>query len=92
MALIFSLTSTQKILGGQRHAPAAFPTAKIPDTHFTAGCVVPDVGLDGCGKSRPTVLSIPGPPKTYRFAIISKLIQRKVVPYTGHKVVWNGWC
>jgi len=40
-------------VGGQRHAPAAVPPSK-PGTYRTRrGWVVPRVGLDGCGKSRP---------------------------------------
>ena len=40
-------------VGGQRHAPAALPPGKRPDTHCTRGWVGPRAGLDGCGQSRP---------------------------------------
>jgi len=39
-------------LGGQRHAPAAFPPGR-PGTHCIGGCVGPRASLDGCGKSAP---------------------------------------
>jgi hypothetical protein len=35
-------------------APAALALEKRPGTHWTGGWVVPRVGLDGCGKSRPS--------------------------------------
>ena len=40
-------------VGGQRHAPAALPSAKRPGTHFKGGWMGPRAGLGGCGKSRP---------------------------------------
>ena len=40
-------------VGGQRHAPAALPSAKRPGTHCIGGWVGARAGLDGCGKSRP---------------------------------------
>ena len=48
-------------VGGQRHAPAALPPGKRPDTHFAGGWVGLRAGLDGCGKSRSYRNSIPGP-------------------------------
>jgi hypothetical protein len=59
--LVFSLTSTLEVIGGQSHAPAASPPGKRPGTHFIGGWLGPSVGLDGCGKSRPHQGSIPGP-------------------------------
>jgi hypothetical protein len=46
---------------GQRHAPEALPSVKIPVTHFTGGWVGPWTGLDGSGKSRPHRDWIPEP-------------------------------
>jgi hypothetical protein len=46
--------------GGQSHAPAA-PPGKDPGTQCIGGWMVPRVGLDRCGKSRPHRDSIPGP-------------------------------
>jgi len=40
-------------VGGQRHAPAALPPGKRPDTYCIGGWVGPRAGLDGCGKSHP---------------------------------------
>jgi hypothetical protein len=48
-------------VGGQRHAPAALPPGQRHGTHFKGGWVSPTAGLDGCGKSRPHRVSIPGP-------------------------------
>jgi len=56
-----SLTSALVGVGGQRHAPAALPPGKRPDTHCIGGWVGPRAGLDGFGKSRPHRDSIPGP-------------------------------
>ena len=39
-------------VGGQRHAPAALPPGKRPDTRCIGGWMGPRAGLDGCGKSR----------------------------------------
>ena len=36
-----------------RHAPAALPLGKRPDTHCTEGWVGSRAGLHGCGKSPP---------------------------------------
>jgi len=40
-------------VGGQSHAPAAFPPGKRPGTHCIGGWVGPRAGLNGRGKSRP---------------------------------------
>jgi hypothetical protein len=39
-------------VGGQRHAPAALPPGKKPDTHCMGGWVGRRAGLDRCVKSR----------------------------------------
>ena len=45
-----SLTSALDVeAGGQRHAPAAVPSGKIPGIHCTGGWVGARAGLDGCG-------------------------------------------
>jgi len=46
-------------VGGQRHAPAAFPPGKRPGTHCIGGWVGPRAGLGGFGKSRPTGIRSP---------------------------------
>jgi len=56
-----SLTSALDAVDGKRHAPAASPLGKRPDTHFTGGSAGPRAGLDGCGKSRLQRHLIPGP-------------------------------
>ena len=56
-----SLTSALDGVGGQSHALAALPPGKRPGTHYTGGWEGPRVGLDGCGKSRPYKVLIPGP-------------------------------
>jgi hypothetical protein len=56
-----SLTSALVGVGGQRHAPAVLPPGKKPGTHCIGGWVGPRAGLDGCGKSRPHLDSIPEP-------------------------------
>jgi len=48
-------------VGGQRHALAALPPGKRPGNHCVGGWVGPRAGLDGCGKSRPHQVPIPGP-------------------------------
>jgi len=48
-------------LGGLRHDPAALPPGKRPGTHCIGGWVGPRAGLDGGGKSRLYLGSIPGP-------------------------------
>jgi hypothetical protein len=55
-----SLTSVLVGVGGRRHAPAALPPGKprYPLYRRQGG---PRAGLDGCGKSRPHRISIPGP-------------------------------
>jgi hypothetical protein len=55
-----SLTSALDGVGGQRHVPAVYPRER-PGTHCTGCWVSPRAGLDGCGKSRPHLDSIPGP-------------------------------
>ena len=40
-------------MAGQRHASAALPPGRGPDTHYTGCWVGPRAGLDGCGKSHP---------------------------------------
>jgi len=59
-----SLTSALDGVGGQRHDLAALPPGKRPSTHCIGGWVGPRAGLDGCGKSRPSRNSIPGPSTT----------------------------
>ena len=49
-------------VGGQRHALAALPPGKRPDSHCIGGWVGPIVSLDGCGKSRPHRDSVPDRP------------------------------
>ena len=44
---------------GQRHAPAAPNPRERPGTHCTGGWVGLRVGLDWCGKSRPTEIRSP---------------------------------
>jgi hypothetical protein len=61
IALIFLNLSAILGAGGQRHAPAALPAEKRPGTHCIGGWVGTTTGLDGCGKSRPHVDSIPVP-------------------------------
>jgi hypothetical protein len=39
-------------VGGQRHAPAALPPGKRPDTHCIGGLVGLRPRMDKCGKSR----------------------------------------
>jgi hypothetical protein len=56
-----SLASALDGVGGQRHAPAALPSAKGPSVPCTGGRVGPRDGLDGCGKCRPHWGSIAGP-------------------------------
>jgi hypothetical protein len=41
-------------VGGQRHALAALPLGKTPDTHCIGGWVGPRAGLDGCENLAPT--------------------------------------
>ena len=48
------------VVGGQSHAQAALSLGKRPGTHCIGGWVGPRAGLDGCGKSRPHLDSIPG--------------------------------
>ena len=48
-------------VGGQSHASAALPPGKRRYTHCIGGWVGHTAGLDGCGKSRPHRVSIPGP-------------------------------
>jgi hypothetical protein len=50
-------------VGGQRHALAALPPRKGPDTHCIGGWVGPRAGLDGYGKSRPPSEFDPQPAK-----------------------------
>ena len=59
-----SLTSALDGMGGQRHAPSNLPPGKRTGTHFIRGWVGPRDGLDGCGKSDPHRVSIPGPSST----------------------------
>jgi hypothetical protein len=47
-------------VGGQPHTLATVPLGKRPSTHFIGGWVGPRAGLDGCGKSHPHQVSIPG--------------------------------
>ena len=47
-------------VGGQRHSSAAVPLGKKPGTHCAGGRMVPRVGLDGYGKSRPQRDSMTG--------------------------------
>ena len=46
-------------MGGKRQAPALLPLGKRLSTHFTGGCVVLGVSMDGCGKSHPTGIRSP---------------------------------
>jgi hypothetical protein len=48
-----SIISALDGVGGHRHAPAALPPGKRPDTHCIGGWVGPRTDLDGNGKSRP---------------------------------------
>jgi hypothetical protein len=48
-------------VGVQRHAPAALPLGERPGTHCIGGWVVHGTGLDGCGKSRLHLDSVPVP-------------------------------
>ena len=48
-------------MGAQRNAPAALPPGKRPGTHCTGGCVGLRFGLDGNGKYRLHLDSIPRP-------------------------------
>jgi hypothetical protein len=59
-------------VGGQRHAPAAFPR-EIAGTHYIGGWMGPRAGLDGCGISCLHWDSIPGPCIPYRVAIPSEI-------------------
>jgi hypothetical protein len=56
-----SLTSALDGVGGERHAPAAFPPRERPGTHCIRSWVGPRAGLDGCGKSHPHWDLIDGP-------------------------------
>jgi len=47
---------------GQRHAPTALYHRERPGTHCTGDWMGPRVGLDGCGKSRPTGIRSPDHP------------------------------
>jgi len=49
------------VVGGKRHALAAFPVGKRPGTHCTGGWVDPREVLDWCEKSHPCRTSILGP-------------------------------
>jgi hypothetical protein len=49
-------------VSGQRHAPAVLYPRERPGTHCTGGWVGPRVGLDMCGKSRPTGIRSPDRP------------------------------
>jgi hypothetical protein len=55
-----SLNSALVGVGGQSHAPATLPSGKTRYPLYR-GLVGPRAGLDGCGKSRPHRISIPGP-------------------------------
>ena len=48
------MTTALEGVSGQRHAPADLYPLERPGTHCTGGWVGPRVGLDRCGKSRPT--------------------------------------
>ena len=60
-------------VGGQRHAPAALHPGNRPDAHCIGGYVSPRTGLDGFGKSRPHLDSLPGPSCLWRVAIPTAL-------------------
>ena len=38
---------------GQHNAPAALLPGNTPGTHCTQVCLVPRIGMEGCGKTRP---------------------------------------
>jgi hypothetical protein len=52
----------QRGVGCQRHAPAALPLEKRPDTHCTGSWVDPRAGLERCRKSPPHQNMTPQPP------------------------------
>ena len=48
-AVLFYIPRRQILVGGQRHAPAALSSGKIPATYRTESCVSSRAGLDKCG-------------------------------------------
>jgi hypothetical protein len=54
-------------VGGRHHAPATLTPGKTGTHCIGGGWVGPRTGLEGCGKSRPSRNSIPGPPSPYRY-------------------------
>jgi hypothetical protein len=64
------MTAALEGMSGQQHAPAALYAWERPDTHFTGGCVVSRVGLDGGKNLFPT-------------GILSRNLQPIVSRYTG---------
>jgi hypothetical protein len=58
---ILSLTSVLDEGGCSTPRPVRFTPRERPGTHCIGGLVGPRAGLDGCGKSRPYLNSIPGP-------------------------------
>jgi hypothetical protein len=57
-----SLTSAIDGVGGQRHAPAALPPVKRPDTHCIGAWVGLMVDLDGAENLTPTGIRSPDRP------------------------------
>ena len=47
--VLFYIPRRQILVGGQRHAPAALSSGKIPAIYRTEGCVSSRAGLDKCG-------------------------------------------
>jgi len=44
------------VIDGQHHNPAASPPGMRPSTYYTGGWVGTRAGLDGYGKSHPTMI------------------------------------
>ena len=61
------------IVGGQCRDPTNLPPGKRLVTHFTEGYLGRRAGVDGCGKNRRLLESIPEPPSQYPVAMPTEL-------------------
>ena len=86
--IIITLTSALDGVSGQHQAPAGLPPGERPGTHYTGDWVGPRAGLDGCGKSRLHMDSIPGTSSPQRVAIPTDLSGPQSVQLPAHLQLW----